>query len=85
MIGLGVGVDYALFIVTRFREALRAGRPGRVGPPGRPDRAPVPGRSLLREAGHLAAPAAPGPGDPPDTMAREAPAAAGRAYLPDWC
>src|ERR1039457_6561117 len=25
MIGLGVGVDYALFIVTRFREALRAG------------------------------------------------------------
>ena len=27
MIGLGVGVDYALFIVTRFREALRGGRP----------------------------------------------------------
>jgi RND superfamily putative drug exporter len=27
MIGLGVGVDYALFIVTRFREGLRAGRP----------------------------------------------------------
>ncbi len=26
MIGLGVGVDYALFIVTRFREGLRAGR-----------------------------------------------------------
>ncbi|HEY6278501.1 MAG TPA: MMPL family transporter [Streptosporangiaceae bacterium] len=26
MIGLGVGVDYALFIVTRYREALRAGR-----------------------------------------------------------
>ena len=25
MIGLGVGIDYALFIVTRFREALRAG------------------------------------------------------------
>jgi uncharacterized membrane protein YdfJ with MMPL/SSD domain len=25
MIGLGVGVDYALFIVTRFREALRSG------------------------------------------------------------
>ena len=25
MIGLGVGVDYALFIVTRFREALRNG------------------------------------------------------------
>jgi uncharacterized membrane protein YdfJ with MMPL/SSD domain len=27
MIGLGVGVDYALFIVTRFREALRDGAP----------------------------------------------------------
>jgi uncharacterized membrane protein YdfJ with MMPL/SSD domain len=26
MIGLGVGVDYALFIVTRFREGLRDGR-----------------------------------------------------------
>ncbi|HET7244935.1 MAG TPA: MMPL family transporter, partial [Streptosporangiaceae bacterium] len=26
MIGLGVGVDYALFIVTRFREGLFAGR-----------------------------------------------------------
>jgi RND superfamily putative drug exporter len=26
MIGLGVGVDYALFIVTRFREGLLAGR-----------------------------------------------------------
>jgi RND superfamily putative drug exporter len=25
LIGLGVGVDYALFIVTRFREALRSG------------------------------------------------------------
>jgi uncharacterized membrane protein YdfJ with MMPL/SSD domain len=25
LIGLGVGIDYALFIVTRFREALRAG------------------------------------------------------------
>ncbi|HEV2375000.1 MAG TPA: MMPL family transporter, partial [Streptosporangiaceae bacterium] len=25
MIGLGVGVDYALFILTRFREALRSG------------------------------------------------------------
>ena len=26
LIGLGVGVDYALFIVTRFRQELRAGR-----------------------------------------------------------
>ncbi len=34
MIGLGVGVDYALFIVTRFREALRAGLAGGSGPSG---------------------------------------------------
>jgi putative drug exporter of the RND superfamily len=27
MIGIGVGIDYALFIVTRYREALRGGRP----------------------------------------------------------
>ncbi len=27
MIGLGVGVDYALFVVTRFRQELRAGKP----------------------------------------------------------
>ena len=27
MIGLGVGVDYALFIVTRYREGLRRGQP----------------------------------------------------------
>ncbi|MFR9778430.1 MMPL family transporter [Micromonospora sp. MS34] len=26
MIGLGVGIDYALFIVTRYREALHSGR-----------------------------------------------------------
>lgn len=29
MIGLGVGIDYALFIVTRYREALHAGLPVR--------------------------------------------------------
>lgn len=29
MIGLGVGIDYALFIVTRFREVLRTGVPAR--------------------------------------------------------
>ena len=33
MIGLGVGVDYALFIVTRFRQELR-GFPGGSRPPG---------------------------------------------------
>lgn len=27
MIGLGVGIDYALFIVTRYRDGLRAGAP----------------------------------------------------------
>ena len=31
MIGLGVGVDYALFIVTRFREALRNGTAATAG------------------------------------------------------
>jgi len=30
MIGLGVGIDYALFIVTRYREATRAGRSPRA-------------------------------------------------------
>jgi RND superfamily putative drug exporter len=29
MVGLGVGIDYALFIVTRTREAVRAGHPPR--------------------------------------------------------
>ena len=29
MIGLGVGIDYALFIVTRYREGIHAGRPPR--------------------------------------------------------
>jgi len=37
LIGLGVGIDYALFIVTRFREALRGERADRG--PGRPARA----------------------------------------------
>jgi uncharacterized membrane protein YdfJ with MMPL/SSD domain len=35
LIGLGIGVDYALFIVTRFREELR-GVPGVPGGPGGP-------------------------------------------------
>jgi len=30
MIGLGVGIDYALFIVTRYREGTRAGLPPRA-------------------------------------------------------
>ncbi|MGH9019340.1 MAG: MMPL family transporter, partial [Acidimicrobiales bacterium] len=30
MIGLGVGIDYALFIVTRFRQGLAEGRPPRA-------------------------------------------------------
>jgi uncharacterized membrane protein YdfJ with MMPL/SSD domain len=38
LIGIGVGVDYALFIVTRFREALR-GTDGHQYP-GQPARAP---------------------------------------------
>ena len=28
MIGLGVGIDYALFIVTRYREGIHAGMTG---------------------------------------------------------
>ncbi len=27
IVGIGVGIDYALFVVTRFREELRRGRP----------------------------------------------------------
>ena len=30
MIGIGVGIDYALFIVTRYREALHAGLSSRT-------------------------------------------------------
>ena len=30
MIGIGVGIDYALFIVTRYREALHAGLSPRI-------------------------------------------------------
>ena len=64
MIGLGVGVDYSLFIVTRFREALHAGRGsgGRGGDrdadrgPDRADRRHHRGDRHARPAG--AAPAA---------------------------
>jgi uncharacterized membrane protein YdfJ with MMPL/SSD domain len=41
MIGLGVGVDYALFVVTRFKEGLQAGRA--------PEDAAV---TAMRTAGH---------------------------------
>ena len=44
MIGLGVGVDYALFMVTRFREALRAGA---SGPDAVVDTMATAGRSVL--------------------------------------
>ncbi len=52
MIGLGVGIDYALFILTRFREAYvtpgpdvrrraRVGRSRRWTPPGAPSCSPA--------------------------------------------
>jgi uncharacterized membrane protein YdfJ with MMPL/SSD domain len=45
MIGLGVGVDYALFIVTRFREALRGNAGDR--PPEQAQRAGVTGEDAV--------------------------------------
>ena len=33
MIGLGVGIDYSLFIVTRFRQLLHEGLSPRTPPP----------------------------------------------------
>ena len=42
MIGIGVGIDYALFIVTRYREALHAGLTPRTRSPRRST--PVAGR-----------------------------------------
>ena len=38
MVGLGVGIDYALFVLTRHREGLRAGRsvPTQLRTPPRP-------------------------------------------------
>ncbi len=51
MIGLGVGVDYALFIVTRYREALR-GVPGHGVPGVCPGQAPCPPGPAQRESLH---------------------------------
>ena len=55
MIGLGVGIDYALFIVTRYRENLQARRERRrLG--GRVDRHQRPRRAVRRHHGdHRAA------------------------------
>ena len=50
MIGLGVGIDYALFIITRYRQSLRR-RP--VAPRGRRS------RRWARPAGPCCSPAAP--------------------------
>jgi RND superfamily putative drug exporter len=49
MIGLGVGIDYALFIVTRFRSELNAGTGSGAGAP------PSVGESSSREAAEDAA------------------------------
>ena len=53
LIGLGVGVDYALFIVTRFRQELQ-GVPGHGGPrgsPGAAERPPGPAQRSELQAG----------------------------------
>ena len=55
MIGIGVGIDYALFIVTRYREGLRA-RPRRRGVGRRGDGHQRARRAVRRHHGdHLAA------------------------------
>jgi uncharacterized membrane protein YdfJ with MMPL/SSD domain len=68
MIGLGVGVDYALFIVTRFREALR-GVPGQRGLGGVPRMAEAPPGS------------APAAGRPPEEAMVTAMRTAGKTVL----
>jgi RND superfamily putative drug exporter len=48
LIGLGVGIDYALFIVTRFRQELR-GDPGHGGPGASPGKTECPPGLAERE------------------------------------
>ena len=50
MVGIGVGIDYALLIVTRYRAALAAGREPRDG--GRRGDRRRPGRSVLVAGTH---------------------------------
>ncbi len=60
MIGLGVGVDYALFIVTRFRQELRGVPGGRPpGPAQRQELRGVPGHGVRGGPGETERP--PGP------------------------
>jgi uncharacterized membrane protein YdfJ with MMPL/SSD domain len=70
MIGLGVGVDYALFIVTRFREALRKELEGiaSAGDTAKPGPAATAGRRLARAAGTRGGPGGSSP--PGNTVSR---------------
>ena len=55
MIGIGVGIDYALFIVTRYRQGLAEGRDPRAAVVRALDTV-GPGRAVRRHhRGHLAA------------------------------
>ena len=55
MIGLGVGIDYALFIVTRVREDLHRGVSGEEATAHAIDTAGPGGAVRRRDGGHLAA------------------------------
>ena len=46
MIGLGVGIDYALFLTTRYRQQIADGVDARPTRPGRPS-PPAGARSLV--------------------------------------
>ena len=70
MLGIGVGIDYALLIVTRYRAALAAGRrPARRGRRGDRDRGPL-GPDRRDDRGDLAA--RPVPDGPPLPLRRRA-------------